>query len=99
MTALLIGMQRSGFALQAAPRLRFCVCFAGIRPRDPKIEGCYAAMRDCSSLHIIGDRDPVKQVGASQAGILCCISRCPVVPLSAGLAMLSAVDDAFDRIF
>eukprot|EP00887_Chlorella_sp_A99_P002778 scaffold6.g2778.t1 len=60
MACLLCGMQRSGFALRAAPRLRFVVAFAGIKARDPQLERCYAAMRACPSLHIVGDRDPVK---------------------------------------
>lgn len=106
--ALLVGMQRAGFALKSQPPLRFCVCFAGIRcvagrgpaaqlggrpnyegpaaagslsvvitimvltaapssrthprGRDPKLEPFYAALRGVPSVHIIGDRDPVKRL-------------------------------------
>lgn len=61
-TSLAIGMQRSGFALKGLPPLRFCVCFAGIRVRDPQLECFYSALRPCPSLHIIGDKDPVKRL-------------------------------------
>ncbi|KAL4854860.1 NADPH-dependent aldo-keto reductase [Chlorella vulgaris] len=62
MASLAVGMQRSGFALKDAPPLRFCICFAGIKVRDPSLECFYAAMRPVPSLHIIGDKDPVKRL-------------------------------------
>lgn len=62
MASLAIGMQRSGFAFKDTPPLRFCICFAGIRVRDPQLECFYEAMRPAPSLHIIGDRDPVKRL-------------------------------------
>ncbi|KAL4421601.1 hypothetical protein ABPG75_010892 [Micractinium tetrahymenae] len=60
MASLVVGMQRSGFALKGLPQLRFIIAFAGIRVRDPQLERFYAAMQPAPSLHIIGDRDPVK---------------------------------------
>lgn len=61
--ALLVAMQRSGLALQDQPRFRFCICFAGIRVRDAKLDDCFDhALRGVPSLHIIGDKDPVKRL-------------------------------------
>lgn len=62
MASLAIGMQRSGFAFKSIPPLRFCVCFAGIRVRDPQLERFYTPLKQVPSLHIIGDRDPVKRL-------------------------------------
>jgi len=60
MAALISGMQRSGTILREQPPLRFVICFAGIRVRDAKLEEYYRAMRPIHSLHIFGDRDPIK---------------------------------------
>ena len=49
-------MQRAGQVLTDQPLLRFLVSFAGIRGRDPNLEGYYKAMAACPSVHIIGDR-------------------------------------------
>ncbi len=59
---LLTGMQRSGKALVEHPPVRFLVCFAGIRVRDPNLEKYYAALAPVPAVHIIGDRDPVKRM-------------------------------------
>ncbi|PSC70237.1 low CO2-induced aldose reductase isoform B [Micractinium conductrix] len=62
MASLAIGMQRCGFAFKGLPLLRFVVAFAGIRVRDPQLERFYAPLRSCPSLHVLGDRDPVKRL-------------------------------------
>jgi hypothetical protein len=59
---LLTGMQRSGKALAEHPPVRFLICFAGIRVRDPNLEKYYAALAPVPAVHIIGDRDPVKRM-------------------------------------
>lgn len=60
--SLLIGLQRTGRALKNQPMLRFCIAFAGIRVRDPQLDGCFDALRNVPSVHIIGDKDPVKRM-------------------------------------
>lgn len=69
--SLTVGMQRAGCFLKDQPQLKFCICFAGIRVRARvkgdagevgNIEGIYRSLRDCPSLHVIGDKDPVKRM-------------------------------------
>ena len=55
-------MQRSRKILQNHPAIRFLVCFAGIRVRDPQLESYYDKLGPVPAVHIIGDRDPVKQM-------------------------------------
>jgi hypothetical protein len=62
MSALLAGMQRLGKVLLDQPMLRCIVCFAGIRVRDPCLEEAYSAMAPVDSIHIIGEKDPVKHM-------------------------------------
>jgi predicted esterase len=60
--ALLAGMQRAGAALDGQPPLKLLLLFAGIRVRDPALERYYASLAAVPSLHVIGDRDPVKSM-------------------------------------
>jgi hypothetical protein len=60
--ALLVGLQRTGRALKTQPMLGFCICFAGIRVRDPHLDGCFNALQNVPSVHVIGDKDPVKRM-------------------------------------
>lgn len=60
--ALLVGLQRTGRALKNQQMLGFCICFAGIRVRDPQLDGCFDALKSIPSVHVIGDKDPVKRM-------------------------------------
>lgn len=63
MVSLVAALQKQGKVLQGQPMLRFIICFAGIRVRDPNLQNYYDALKSgIPSLHIIGDKDPVKHM-------------------------------------
>lgn len=62
MATLTVGLQRLGTHFQDVPPLRFCMCFAGVRVRMRELDHVYATLADLPAVHIIGDRDPVKNV-------------------------------------
>jgi len=73
--ALLAGMQRQQSSKQQKeemerkrvvtelanePSLKFVICFAGIKVRDPALELYYKELGSLPSLHVIGSKDPIK---------------------------------------
>lgn len=62
MAALLAGMQRSGQALTRFSQLKYIICIAGIRVRDPRFLAVYENVAHVPSVHIIGQADPVKRL-------------------------------------
>ncbi|KAK2079967.1 hypothetical protein QBZ16_002362 [Prototheca wickerhamii] len=62
MAHVVVGLQRSGKYFQEFPPLKFMILFAGIRLRVGSLAAVYDHIADVPSCHIIGDRDPVKQM-------------------------------------
>lgn len=67
LAALLAGMQQRSqksesvaAVLASQPPLRFVICFAGIKVRDPALEIYYKELGSLPSIHVIGDKDPIK---------------------------------------
>ncbi|KAK9843632.1 hypothetical protein WJX81_000221 [Elliptochloris bilobata] len=59
-SSILLAMQQKGQVLQDHP-LRFAVLFAGVRPRVPELAQLLTDQLDVPSLHVIGERDKIKQ--------------------------------------
>ncbi len=85
MAALLAGLQRSGQALTGFSKLKFIICIAGIRVRDPKFSTHYDNLAHMPSVHIIGQNDPIKRltnqlIRSFQAPVVLTHDRGHVVP-------------------
>ncbi|KAL6771888.1 hypothetical protein ACKKBG_A28170 [Auxenochlorella protothecoides x Auxenochlorella symbiontica] len=62
MASLVVALQRSGERFQEFPRLKFILAFAGIKLRMKDLEYLYGSLHDVESCHIVGDRDPIKNM-------------------------------------
>eukprot|EP00890_Picochlorum_soloecismus_P004374 jgi/Picsp_1/4938/NSC_02302-R1_protein len=52
--------RKSAAVLANQPSLRFVICFAGIKVRDPALEKYYDELGSLPSIHVVGDKDPIK---------------------------------------
>lgn len=85
MAALLAGLQHSGQALTGFSKLKFIICIAGIRVRDPRFSTYYDNLAHIPSVHIIGQNDPIKRltnqlIRSFQAPVVLTHDRGHVVP-------------------
>ncbi|GAX72970.1 hypothetical protein CEUSTIGMA_g424.t1 [Chlamydomonas eustigma] len=57
----LVAMQSHGVVMQDIPRLKFCILFGGFKSRHPVHKAFMATKIKVPSLHVIGDRDDIKE--------------------------------------